>query len=596
MGLPDQSIDSAHLECIATKDSQGEERYDDHIRDDHGDPHRAALEDIDPDSRVTVSTWAAVFFLDFTFQPSLSFTILCVFPMLVPIALELQGTTHNVNWMASGWSLSGSVSFAIAGQLSDYFGRRYILLIGQILLIIGHIVGATAQTVNQGIAAMVILGFGIGTTFVLYPGISELLPNKYRSIGLAWTEQNILPFATFGPLISRALLQNLRWRWVYYLGIISGVISFIGTAIFYIPPLKPIRNRTRMQLLKELDYIGIFFYSCGLTVFLLGIGWAGITHPWNSAAVIAPMVIGTLLFACTFIWDFSGKTKCPLFPYRLFSNLREYTSLLVIIFVTGFVYFSLTDLIPQQIAYVYTTDPIRAGLYNIPGGFGGAAGGTILGVLIYKMKRVPAQIAVDIAVQTLFVALFALLKPDTLAMALVFQLIANFPFAWITLLCYVTAGLHVPQRDLGLALGLIGTFRFLGGAIGITVFSTILTNKAAREVPARVIAAVQPLGYPLDQIPALMSALSSGMTASLQTTPEVLAAAAKGIQLGYSDAFRVTWLASIPFGVVAFALALTVRDPSPYFTKHTAVALARERFGGRGDGKEREKEKGRDLI
>ena len=32
-----------------------------------------------------------------------------------------------------------------------------------------------------------------------------------------------------------------------------------------------------------------------------------------------------------------------------------------------------------------------------------------------------------------------------------------------------TASLNVPQRDLGLALGLVGTFRFLGGAIGTTV-------------------------------------------------------------------------------------------------------------------------------
>ena len=96
------------------------------------------------------------------------------------------------------------MSFAIAGQLSDYFGRRYILLFGQLLLVIGYIVGATAQTVNQCIAAMVLLGFGTGsilhiflgnfvlscaagTTFVLYPGISELLPNKWRNYGLAWT-------------------------------------------------------------------------------------------------------------------------------------------------------------------------------------------------------------------------------------------------------------------------------------------------------------------------------------------------------------------------------------------------------------------------
>ena len=173
MGTPDSP--KAHSETVenikATRPGDplptvGNEILDTHIRDDHGDPHRAALEDIDPDAKVTISTWAAVFFLGFTFQPSLSFTILTVFPILVPIALELQGTTTNVNWMASGWSLSGSISFAIAGQLSDYFGRKHILMFGQGLLIVGHIVGATARTVNQGIAAMVILGAGTGTTFV----------------------------------------------------------------------------------------------------------------------------------------------------------------------------------------------------------------------------------------------------------------------------------------------------------------------------------------------------------------------------------------------------------------------------------------------
>ena len=70
--------------------------------------------------------------------------------------------------MSSGWALGGSVSFAIAGQLSDYFGRRYILLFGQGLLIVGYIIGATANTVNQLIAAMVFLGFGTGKTLRSY--------------------------------------------------------------------------------------------------------------------------------------------------------------------------------------------------------------------------------------------------------------------------------------------------------------------------------------------------------------------------------------------------------------------------------------------
>lgn len=163
------------------------------------------------------------------------------------------------------------------------------------------------------------------------------MPNKWRALGLAWTELNLLPFATFGPLFSRLLLQHVTWRWVFYLGIISGVICFVGTLVFYIPPLKPLRDRTRMELLAELDYIGIFLYTSGLTLFLLGLGWGGVSYPWKSAAVLAPLILGALIFICCFIYDFSGRPKRPLFPYRLLSRVREYTILLVVIFVTGFV-------------------------------------------------------------------------------------------------------------------------------------------------------------------------------------------------------------------------------------------------------------------
>lgn len=144
----------------------GQEELDPHIRDDRGDPHRAALEDIDPHAKVTLSTWLAAFFIGSTYTSSITCTILLVFPILVPIGLDLQGSTNNINWMASGWALAGAVAFAVAGQISDYFGRRKVILTGQVLLVIGHIIGATARTVNQAIAGMVILGFGTGVSFV----------------------------------------------------------------------------------------------------------------------------------------------------------------------------------------------------------------------------------------------------------------------------------------------------------------------------------------------------------------------------------------------------------------------------------------------
>jgi hypothetical protein len=144
----------------------GEEVLDENIQDDHGRPHEAALADSDADGHVAPSTWAAVFFLSFTFVPALSFTLNAFLPVVTIVAIRLQGNLNNVNWVAGGFSLGGSVAFAIAGQLSDYLGRKDIVVGGQTCLLVGHLLGATAQDFTQIIVAMVLLGVGTGTIFV----------------------------------------------------------------------------------------------------------------------------------------------------------------------------------------------------------------------------------------------------------------------------------------------------------------------------------------------------------------------------------------------------------------------------------------------
>src|SRR5579859_7237469 len=44
-------------------------------------------------------------------------------------------------------------------------------------------------------------------------------------------------------------------------------------------------------------------------------------------------------------------------------------------------------------------------------------------------------------------------------------------------------------------------------------------------------------------------------------------------------AFRITYLVTIPFGVIVVLMSMFVRDPSRYFTKHIAVHLEKEVIG-----------------
>jgi len=58
--------------------------------------------------------------------------------ILVPIGTAL-GDTTNIGWIPGGWSIASSVSFSIAGSLSDIFGRRNVILVGQGITVIGAV-------------------------------------------------------------------------------------------------------------------------------------------------------------------------------------------------------------------------------------------------------------------------------------------------------------------------------------------------------------------------------------------------------------------------------------------------------------------------
>lgn len=296
-----------------------------------------------------------------------------------------------------------------------------------------------------------------------------------------------IPWAAAGTLIATSLNKNTAagWRWCYYIGIIYGVLSMIGTIVFYYPPPRPQYDfeKSRWQEIKEIDYVGFVLFTAGLTILLIGLTWAGsVDHPWDSASTIAPIVVGVVVLIACFIYDFTIP-KQPLFPLHLFRQFREFTVLLVVVFVagkcssrhvlhnqtlifTGAVFYSFSGLLPQGSLYMFTNDPIQIGIIALPNGIAQVVFGGCATIVMGKVGHLKLQVIFFLIVQTVFVAAYAGVVPDNRTGWTAFQFFGMGPFALITLLCYVIAGLNVPLRHLGLASGLIGTFRSAGGSVG----------------------------------------------------------------------------------------------------------------------------------
>jgi MFS family permease len=103
----------------------------------------------------------------------------------------------------SVYSIGGTIAFMICGANSDLFGRRYFILLGNVLGVVGSVVGGTSHSVTQSIAAHALLGFGGGNCQLAAFALPELLPNKWRHFAVVMADGLIYFDVIVGPVVAR---------------------------------------------------------------------------------------------------------------------------------------------------------------------------------------------------------------------------------------------------------------------------------------------------------------------------------------------------------------------------------------------------------
>ena len=89
----------------------------------------------------------------------------------------------------------------------------------------------------------------------------------------------------FGPLISYVFIAHapLGWRTVYWWSFSFQAVTAILVFLFYKPPSFTTKhgdeNKSKLELLRELDYFGLFLFASGLTLLLIGITWVSYPPP-----------------------------------------------------------------------------------------------------------------------------------------------------------------------------------------------------------------------------------------------------------------------------------------------------------------------------
>jgi MFS family permease len=73
-----------------------------------------------------------------------------------------MGAADKLSWLPVGYTLAEAATAPFCGYLQDLMGRRYISLVGCLLLIIGVILVGTSHSFGQAVTGMAFSGAGAG--------------------------------------------------------------------------------------------------------------------------------------------------------------------------------------------------------------------------------------------------------------------------------------------------------------------------------------------------------------------------------------------------------------------------------------------------
>ncbi|CAK7225108.1 hypothetical protein SCUCBS95973_005747 [Sporothrix curviconia] len=451
-----------------------------------------------------------------------------------------------------------------------------------ILSLVGCIICARANSVNMVIGGTILSAFAGGAQ-QLYPMmVQELVPNKYRFYAQAAITLSVFSTVGFGTAIARTFVANehMGWRWCYYLNVIVSGLSIVLLVLCYFPPSFHMINKelTTMQELHQLDYGGLFLYSAGLVLLLLGFTWGQGTYPWASAHVIAPIVVGAVLVAVFFLYQIYVPLKQPLMPIQLL-KIRNYSAVVVAGCVGQMVYFALNLLWPIIIETFLTTDNIKIGLMSSTTGAGLAVGEIIIAPLFKMIGHPNYQLAAWSILLTVFTALMALVDQNGQTLSIVLTIFAGICVGVIECITMVVSGLVVPPEDIGTSQGFYSSMRGVTGTIALSIYVSVYSARLPVFIQRDVTAAAASAGLPSDSLPAVFAALTNGTAAALDAVPgmtdTIATVVTDGNLMGYHQAFQLIFLSSIAFGGVAIIASFFVQDISKFLTSFVNKTIHR---------------------
>jgi EmrB/QacA subfamily drug resistance transporter len=408
---------------------------------------------------------------------------------LPSIQRDLGFTSTGLAWVVNGYLLTFAGFMLLGGRAADLFGHRRILVAGLLLFSVSSLVAGLATAAETLVAARAAQGMGAAmlapaTLAVINTNFTDVQP-RARAFG-AWSASGGVG-GMAGAVAGGALTSGLSWRWVFLINVPIGAVLIVVAMMSLV--------RARIDQRESFDLTGAVTGTAGLAALIYGV-MRSAEHGWTSVPVVGPVAAGLLLLVVFTVVE-AGLASRPMMPLRLL-RIRGVAVGTAMLLLFGGITIAMWFFTSLALQNVLGYDALQAGLGQTPAAVAFVAIARWAAALLPRTGMRPlvlagcacfvggfgwlAQIHADSGYVT------SVLGP-TLVIA------AGIGLTFPTLMAAATA--DIPAADAGTAGGLANTAGQVGGSVGLAIFATAASARAATQAGEGSPSAALAAGYDL---------------------------------------------------------------------------------------------------
>ena len=390
------------------------------------------------------------------------------------MAGSLAASNDQSTWVLTSYLVSNAIVLPISGWIAVRFGRKRFFMSCLAVFTVSSLLCGLAPNLGFLLFFRILQGAGGGGLQPMAQAIlADTFPPHQRGLAFALYGITAVMAPTIGPTLGGWITFNYSWRWIFYINVPVGIVTWLLVRRFVEDP--PYLKRLKQAGIK-LDYIGIALLALGVGALQILLDKGQEDDWFGSNFIITLVIVSSASLISLVIWEWFHKA--PIIDVHLFKSFN-FASANLMMFMLGVLLFSSLVLMPQFLQSLLGYTSQLAGLALSAGGL----------ILLFEMpligqlsRKIHARRLISFGWLALSLAMFYSTRRIDLQLSFtaatwlrIVQVIGlGFLFVPINLASYV----GIPPEKNNAVAGIVNFMRNMGSSVGTSLVTTVLARRS----------------------------------------------------------------------------------------------------------------------